>query len=875
MRPNRLPLLFIILLAYVQPSRAQSAWLHPDLEKIVQENHRERVRVGIYMHEQVNAPALKVQMAAQKLNADQRAKAVIQAAYAVQNSSQKPFVARLQDISEEIEVVHAFWLANILIVDMPLSLVPRLQRMPEVFWLFADESFETALIEPTEIEVLEHQPEVVNGREPGLNVINAPALWAMGYTGRNRKAFTVDTGTWTDHPALKHRFLGNYRPLSEGWFSLESKFPVDRPSHHGTHVNGTILGLDTATNDTIGAAFNAYFMASNPLTHSNLTPLSINLLSFEWAMNPDGDTSTTNDIPDVINNSWGQAGAADTSICVSWATQIFDMVEAAGVAIVFSAGNEGPGPSTVKHPQFVNTNDVNIFSIGAIDGNSAALPIANFSSRGPSLCGGTGSLLVKPEVVAPGVNVRSAYGKTGYANLSGTSMSSPHVSGAIVLLKEAFPFLGGDSLMYALYQSAIDMGDPGEDNTFGRGRIDVLAAFNYLSNNHTPVPPRTGYDLAVQQISLPPAESYCVDNFPNGLTAQLRLANLGDSSISNATVDYRVNNSSWQTVNFSSALAIGAVSAPIALPGIPLQSGWNELQLRTRIPGISNEIDEINNFRSLNFYVLDTDTLIINTNPSAYAIRAEDFVPDSSVRIIDRDGDDITWDTVTVAGLMRDSKAFVMRHGNYGARQRQQDDLITRQYFGGTGILEGFEALSFRLAYRNRNTAFRDSLRITVECDCGADVRTLYYSGGDSMKTYLTGTAPTDSSHWRNFEFRSLSLMSGPCFVRFRTINDFGGNLYIGDMTIRHSTSSSVQNLVQSQVNMYPNPFTSQITIAAAESNWLESIEITDLAGRRLYLRENLQSNQYNVQTDFLPSGLYLVRAKTAQGSVVKRLVKQ
>lgn len=854
---------------------AQRAWLHPELENLVQQNQESTLRIGILLHEQVNALQLKYDMAAAGLTAQERAKTVMHHAYALQAAHQKPFLAKLERKFPEIQIKHAFWIANLVIVEMPLALVNEVRREPEVAWMFADMSFETALIEPTEVEVLEHAPEVVNGREPGLNVINAPALWAMGYTGRNRKAFTVDTGTWTDHPALKHRFLGNYRPMSEGWFSLESRFPVDRPSHHGTHVNGTILGLDTATNDTIGAAFNAYFMASNPLTHSNLTPLSINLLSFEWAMNPDGDTATTNDIPDVINNSWGQAGAADTSICVSWATQIFDMVEAAGVAIVFSAGNEGPGPSTVKHPQFVNTNNVNIFSIGAIDGNSAALPIANFSSRGPSLCGGTGSLLVKPEVVAPGVNVRSAYGKTGYANLSGTSMSSPHVSGAIVLLKEAFPYLGGDSLMYALYQSAIDMGDPGEDNTFGRGRIDVLAAFNYLSNNHTPVAPRNGYDLAVKQLSLPPAESFCINTFPNGITAQLVLTNQGDSNITNATINYRVNAGSWQTVTFTGTLAVGANSASIALPAIPLTPGWNELQVRTQLPSVNTEIDEINNFRSMSFYVLDTDTLAINNNPNSYAIRAEDFVPDSSVRIIDRDNDDITWDTVTVAGLSRDSKAFVMRHGNYGARQRQRDDLVTRQYFGGTGIAEGFEALSFKLAYRNRNTAFRDSLRVTVECDCGANVRTLYYSGGDSMKTYLAGTAPTDTSHWRSFEFRNLTLISGPCFIRFRSVNDFGGNLYIGDMQVRHSTTSDVQNIHQSKVNIYPNPFNSQITVATEEGDRLESIEITDLAGRRLYVREKLQAARFEVQSDFLPSGLYLVRAKTARGTVVKRLVKQ
>jgi hypothetical protein len=200
---------------------------------------------------------------------------------------------------------------------------------------------------------------------------------------------------------------------------------------------------------------------------------------------------------------------------------------------------------------------------------------------------------------------------------------------------------------------------------------------------------------------------------------------------------------------------------------------------------------------------------------------------------------------------------------------------VTQQYFGGTGIGEGFEALSFKLAYRNRNSAFRDSLRVTVECDCGANVRTLYYSGGDSMKTYLTGTAPTDASHWRSFEFRNLTLMSGPCFIRFRSVNDFGGNLFIGDMQVRHSTTSDIESLTQNQVNIYPNPFSSQITVATEAGHWLQSIEITDLAGRRLYVREKLQSARFEVQTDYLPSGFYLVRAKTAQGTVVKRLVKQ
>lgn len=861
-----LTFLFVHSLAF-----GQQAWLHPELEAKLQRGEKGNIRIGLLLHEQVNALQLKYDMAAERMTAEQRAKTVIRKALALQEKHQKPFLNKLAEKYPEITIAHAYWIANVVLVDMPLDLVPELQRESEIFWMFADESYLTGLVEPISAEVLE-TPEVANGREPGLNVINAPALWSMGYTGRNRKAFTVDTGTWTDHPALKHRFLGNYKPLHEGWFSLESNFPVDRPSHHGTHVNGTILGLDTATRDTIGVAFNAYFMASNPLTHSNLTPLSINLMSFEWAMNPDGDTSTVSDIPDVINNSWGQAGGPDTTICVSWATQIFNMVEAAGVAITFSAGNEGPGPATVKHPQFVNTSDVNIFSIGAIDGNNASLPIAGFSSRGPSLCGQTGSLLIKPEVVAPGVNVRSAYGKTGYGSLSGTSMSCPHVSGAVVLLKEAFPQLGGDSLLYALYASAIDMGNPGEDNTFGRGRIDVLAAYYYLAQRHVPVPARRGFDVGLSIQQPGGLEGLCAANLPNGISLPVSLRNAGDSTIQSILLRYRINGNAWVQQTIASSLAVNQ-SLVQNLSGIPFRAGWNELELTASLPGIAREIDEINNFRSVRFYVSYTDTLALAGNPTFYAIKADDFVRDSSLQIINRQNDDVTWDTVSVIGLQRDSKAFVMRHANYGVRQRQQDDLLTRQYVGGFGIASGFEEVSFKLAYRNRNTSFRDSLRVTVECNCGSQVQTLYYSGGDSMRTYAGGTAPSDSSHWRSFVFRNFGLMQGPCQFRFRTINDFGGNIYVGDLMVRASTGVGVNQLQANEVKVYPNPAKHELIVEAIEP--LVQVNIRDIHGRLLLQHHAGYELRHSIDINHLAIGVYLLEAENASGRVVKRWVKQ
>ena len=75
-------------------------------------------------------------------------------------------------------------------------------------------------------------------------------------------------------------------------------------------------------------------------------------------------------------------------------------------------------------------------------------------------------------------------------------MAAPHVSGAILLLKEAFPYLSGEDLLWALYLSAVDLGPPGEDNTYGMGIIDVHAAFLHLSQNHNPVDPfQFKYDI--------------------------------------------------------------------------------------------------------------------------------------------------------------------------------------------------------------------------------------------------------------------------------------------------------------------------------------------------------------------------------------------
>jgi hypothetical protein len=202
------------------------------------------------------------------------------------------------------------------------------------------------------------------------------------------------------------------------------------------------------------------------------------IMEFNWGADPDGNAQTTDDVPAVISNSWGIGVLFGQPPCDPSFWAAIDNAEAAGAAVVFAAGNEGPSAMTLRAPADRNTTPTNCFAVGAL--NPGSITIASFSSRGPSACDGTTQERIKPEVCARGVSVRSAYPGGSYINLDGTSMACPHVAGGIALLRDAYPDATVDELKTALMETAVDLGTTGEDNTFGFGRIDLLAAYESL-----------------------------------------------------------------------------------------------------------------------------------------------------------------------------------------------------------------------------------------------------------------------------------------------------------------------------------------------------------------------------------------------------------
>jgi subtilisin family serine protease len=137
----------------------------------------------------------------------------------------------------------------------------------------------------------------------------------------------------------------------------------------------------------------------------------------------------------VLNNSWGCPEAEEGCDPASLHPAV-RALRAAGIFVVVSAGNDGPACNTVADPLSIYDE---VFSVGAVDKNN---DLAIFSSTGPVTADGSGR--IKPDIVAPGVQVLSAYPNNSYARVDGTSMAGPHVAGVVALMWSANPNLIGD-----------------------------------------------------------------------------------------------------------------------------------------------------------------------------------------------------------------------------------------------------------------------------------------------------------------------------------------------------------------------------------------------------------------------------------------------
>ena len=287
----------------------------------------------------------------------------------------------------------------------------------------------------------------------GDDIINAPQMWDRGYDGSGVKISILDSGIDDTHPDLAGRVIAENDCTDDG--------TTDDLDGHGTHCAGIAAGSYNAGANITGVAPGASLMNAKVLNQSGFARPSWVISGIEWSVEQNADILSMS-----IGWWWGRPDG--WNLVPEVVTNAVD----AGKVVVIAAGNEGPGEGTIGSPAVA----YGTIAVAASDSNDA---IVDFSSRGSTGDGRVGIDVAAPgyEIIAPNAFWES---QNDHITFSGTSMSCPHVAGAVALLLEADPSLTPGDVERALKNGAGDIGyDVWEQ---GAGRLDVNDAYVALTD---------------------------------------------------------------------------------------------------------------------------------------------------------------------------------------------------------------------------------------------------------------------------------------------------------------------------------------------------------------------------------------------------------
>ncbi|WP_397538868.1 S8 family peptidase [Rummeliibacillus pycnus] len=243
--------------------------------------------------------------------------------------------------------------------------------------------------------------ESVSEVPKGIELIAAPKIWEKS-KGKGITVAILDTGCDVTHPDLSERIIGgrNFTGDDKGNPDVYTDY-----NGHGTHVAGTIAATHNGTG-VVGVAPEASLLILKVLDRNGSG-------QYDWIIN--GINYAVEQKVDIISMSLG--GSKD----VFELHQAIQNAIAKQILVVCAAGNEGDGQSTsdeLSYPACYNE----VISVGSVNLQHLSSRFSNSNNE--------------IDLVAPGEEILSTYLKGNYAKLSGTSMATPHISGALALIKD-------------------------------------------------------------------------------------------------------------------------------------------------------------------------------------------------------------------------------------------------------------------------------------------------------------------------------------------------------------------------------------------------------------------------------------------------------
>jgi subtilisin family serine protease len=379
-----------------------------------------------------------------------------------------------------VESYEALWIINAIVVTSDVEVLSYLANHPAVGTIWANGRVRA--LGQTAAMPGPRRAQPALPPEHNITALGAPRIWAQGTRGQGVVVATLDTGAEATHPALERKYRGwnNGNPLHDyNWWDAvqgrQAAGPYD-DNGHGSHTMGIVLGSEADNTNQIGMAPGARWIAVKMLDDLGVGTDAQALRAMQWVLAPtrvDGSAPRPDLRPQVVSNSWGAvcADAVTRGAVVAWLD--------AGIFASFAGGDNGVLTAPAAFPE--------AFAVGAVDDRTGY--VASFNGAGPSCYDGS----IRPQVLAPGVDIRSSLGQHYSTGWRGTSMAQAHVAGAAALILAARPDLSVSQVRHALTSTAAFAGYMGArpNNIYGWGLVDAYAAYQAVRPPTPPPSPTT------------------------------------------------------------------------------------------------------------------------------------------------------------------------------------------------------------------------------------------------------------------------------------------------------------------------------------------------------------------------------------------------
>ena len=490
-------LLSLLLLLLCNIGFAQST-IDPRLQEALNQKGDEMIPINIIFKSQVDIKKLQTR-AAQTLDKEVRRDILVDELKLFSEEKQQEVLSILKAETKSYTVsnIKTHWLANAISCTASRNVIYLLAEHPDIAIIGYD-------------EIIKMVPDVsqrstVNGQQTrngevdmtdNILMVSADKVWQMGYTGKGVLVAVIDSGVNYNHADIKdHLWDGGAQYPNHGYNTINDNFDTMDRYGHGTHCAGTICG-DGTSGLLTGMAPDATLMCVKALDdYGSGNTSSINA-AMEFAIEHHAD---------ILSMSLGvlAPSVANKTLLRHTCVNALEL----GVVASVAAGNFGNNltpqmqvpnnilapancPPPYIHPdQQVNPGGLScVVAVGAVDyfenkyENGSKGPVTWTDTEFNDYpLGGDKIGLIRPDVCAPGVNVKSLDhdSNDGYNLKTGTSMAAPCVAGVMALMLEKNPNLTPAEICMTLETTSKRLTEK-KDNFFGTGLINALDAISSI-----------------------------------------------------------------------------------------------------------------------------------------------------------------------------------------------------------------------------------------------------------------------------------------------------------------------------------------------------------------------------------------------------------